>query len=662
MRDVNTLLDATQHPYRYRRYVAVRDLWRYDGPRCLEAALVALDDPDRRIQLAAIEALGHRLEPRATQALIGLLEHPDAGLRALAARQLGLHPADQIIPPLEMMLTDPDFAVRYQALLALADIDGLVPSEAMLACLTDEERRVRAAAILASSGSHDPRLVAALVHELSEPHSTLFFSDKHHRLAEALRHPDLVPALFELLEHRDDKVILQAVTALSYSLAPDAVEPLSRLLPWRFVPVAVRAGEVLGQMDTPDAIAALMWAAQSPYVSERLAATTGLVAAQHYPPLVSLAADPDMQVSQRAVSGLVYAGAVALTYLIHAVEAMNETQRQAAAPQIARYASSELITALLMPTHDAWERLVALLPLEAVWRSLAAHNAREIDPLPLEVVQLALRHPEPLVRQVGSMMAGRVIADTSVKVELWRMALADDDAVVRGQVVVALQHEPPQGVLDVVRGCLADPSGSVRAVAASVLGKLGDPRAIPALIEALHDPAAAREAASALGELGARQALDALFNAMTSEDVQVRFAAVEAVGKLGEARAVEALVYALRDPDDAVRMKAAEALGRIGDPRAIEFLIKALADPSGRVRGLVAWALGWFADPTSVSALVEALWDEPNASATAHEHPNTAVAILEALMAIGTPDAHEAIAEWQAQHVLAGGGGRAQSV
>lgn len=647
MRDLDHLLADTQHAYRYRRYAAVRELWRYDDPRSLEALVAALDDPDHRIQLAAVEALGHIDDPRARDGLLKLWHSPDARVRARVITQLR-HQSSVTgwLGVVTSALHDPSAAVREAALRTLATVEYRPNVEHLL---DDPHREVRVAALVASPHPDWPEVVSALVQELSEPHSELTRWQPEEQRMAVLSNPALVPHLLDLLEHRDDRVILQAVAALAYHDSPELVEPLSRLLPWRFVPVAVRAGENLGRIGTSDAITALIWAAQSPYVSERLAATSGLIAAQHYPPLVSLANDQDMQVSQRAVSGLVYAGAPALSFLIDAIEAMSESQRHAAAPQIARYATSELVEALLVDTGDEWSYLVELLPQATVWRSMAEQRAREIDPLPLAVVELALRHPEPIVRQVGSLMVRRVIADPLAKIALWRMALQDTDALVRLQVLNALRDESPLRIIDIVLGRLADEDGEVRATAASILGRFDDSRAITPLMAALADPASTRAAALALGQLGAVEAVPALLKVMQHEDVVLRFAAVAALGQLRDARAVDALLYALHDPDTSVQKQAVRALSQIGDPRALPALVEALGDSRLAVRGMAAEALSWFADAATVPALIEALWDARSRNPQPDEHPNPVHAIIEALEVIGTAEAQAAIDDWQQQ-------------
>lgn len=122
---------------------------------------------------------------------------------------------------------------------------------------------------------------------------------------------------------------------------------------------------------------------------------------------------------------------------------------------------------------------------------------------------------------------------------------------------------------------------AVRAHAATALGRLGRPSAVPVLIEALRDeaPAVRREAAKALGVLK-------------------------------DPRAVEGLLAALRDADTNVRTFAAYALGEIKDRKATQALLNALRDPEWTVRDQAAWALRELRNPSLVGPLVSALKDK----------------------------------------------------
>lgn len=85
-----------------------------------------------------------------------------------------------------------------------------------------------------------------------------------------------------------------------------------------------------------------------------------------------------------------------------------------------------------------------------------------------------------------------------------------------------------------------------------------------------------QEAALALSRFNSPAAFEALLAALTRketrEDWQIRRFAAQALGKLGDRRAVPALIAILRDESDLVPPAAAEALGELGDQQAVTAL------------------------------------------------------------------------------------------
>jgi hypothetical protein len=84
---------------------------------------------------------------------------------------------------------------------------------------------------------------------------------------------------------------------------------------------------------------------------------------------------------------------------------------------------------------------------------------------------------------------------------------------------------------DLTRALMTDPSYKVRVQAALVLGKLGDKRAVPALIQALKDAneSVRGVAATSLGHLGDRSAANALLGATNDSSEFVRNQAKKAL-------------------------------------------------------------------------------------------------------------------------------------
>ncbi len=107
-----------------------------------------------------------------------------------------------------------------------------------------------------------------------------------------------------------------------------------------------------------------------------------------------------------------------------------------------------------------------------------------------------------------------------------------------------------------------------------------------------------------MGEIAIKPLTESLDD--NNNNYLTRIEAVKALEKIGNPRAVEPLINALKDKYLDVRSHAAEALGRIGDPRAVEPLIEALKDENGFVSKTVAEALANIGEP-SVKPLIKAL-------------------------------------------------------
>ena len=138
------------------------------------------------------------------------------------------------------------------------------------------------------------------------------------------------------------------------------------------------------------------------------------------------------------------------------------------------------------------------------------------------------------------------------------------------------------------------------------LGRIGNPRAIDVLVEALgRRDGVARSAARELGRLQAERAVAPLASLLA--DAEVNQSAAEALVQLG-AKAVPTLMDALRSNSSAARRLAAAALGNVGDRAAVELLVQVLRDdPDWAARTAAASALGQLKDGRAIWALVNTL-------------------------------------------------------
>ncbi len=150
----------------------------------------------------------------------------------------------------------------------------------------------------------------------------------------------------------------------------------------------------------------------------------------------------------------------------------------------------------------------------------------------------------------------------------------DDDAFVR-----------------LLEGLRTGDSFRVRATAAVALGRLADPRALPALEEALHGDGsyAVRAAAcAALGRIGDPVALPALIDALGDSDEYVRTAAEEALARFHTPAHLFSFRELLGSGDERARRAAVLAYADVlrapqASPGLAVFVVQALADDSESV-------------------------------------------------------------------------------
>lgn len=142
---------------------------------------------------------------------------------------------------------------------------------------------------------------------------------------------------------------------------------------------------------------------------------------------------------------------------------------------------------------------------------------------------------------------------------------------------------------DVVRGYVG-----ARSLAAAAIGKIGDPRGGPVLVEALADKSINLQLAALkhLGRLRYREALPAVREFLVAPDPRLRRTAALTLGALKDANAVPGLLTMARDDESPlVRPAAVEALGMMGDESLVPELLLMVNDTNAYLRAALADAL-----------------------------------------------------------------------
>ncbi len=151
--------------------------------------------------------------------------------------------------------------------------------------------------------------------------------------------------------------------------------------------------------------------------------------------------------------------------------------------------------------------------------------------------------------------------------------------------------------------------------------------------EPARDPRVKRYMALCLGKIGDPQAVPALIEATADPDPDTRLYAVWALGAIQDPRAGPALAALVDAEDDGLRTMVAYSLGTVEGDAAVEGLAKLLHDPRTDVRWNAAAALARHGDPGGVELLGDML-DRPTVEAAGLEGPQQDEVMLNALRAL----------------------------
>jgi len=158
-------------------------------------------------------------------------------------------------------------------------------------------------------------------------------------------------------------------------------------------------------------------------------------------------------------------------------------------------------------------------------------------------------------------------------------------------------------------------AASVRSGATAALGAMG-PAAVEPLMEILksaaQDEDARANAASILGTIGDKRAVMPLIDALKDNQKSIRANAATSLGTLKDRRATLSLIEALKDPDVVTRANAAAALGTLKDKRSTQALIDVIMDKAERekIRDAAITSLGTIKDTKALETLLKVLIDE----------------------------------------------------
>ena len=227
------------------------------------------------------------------------------------------------------------------------------------------------------------------------------------------------------------------------------------------------------------------------------------------------------------------------------------------------------------------------------------------------------RSTDPDARQKAAYLVAHSVErrDLPLMFEL----LGDKDWRVRKTIVDGFVADPQPEVIDGLLGALADPENAgKRNSATEALMRVGAPAIEPIVgrLRAENDVDVRLSLVNLLGDLRSRAGFDILLEVLQHEkDINVASSIVSSIGKYRDASALPPLIRVLQSEDLWLKFHAVEALGEIGDRAALPRILPLYAEKS--LRKPVLEAIGKIADVGTVSFLLRIIAEEEKLNLTA---------------------------------------------
>ncbi|HEX6622602.1 MAG TPA: sister chromatid cohesion protein PDS5, partial [Pyrinomonadaceae bacterium] len=489
---------------------------------------------------------------------------------------------------LSEQLAHADEGERLSAAQALAGDETLVePARPLIAALGDESWRVRRVAVEGLARRAAPDAIAALLASVRENHHDLGLLNSALQVL-AMSDVDTLSPLVEFLHDEDADLRMQAALALGEQRDVRATPALLGALGDADTNVRYHAIEALGKLRAAEAADSLASVAE----------TRDFFLA--FPALDALTRIGDARVAPRVVPLL-----------------EDELLREAAADVLGRLGDEEAVAPLaaLLNRPGAPARVVAqsLAALHDRYEKLYGEGAyiadlsrAAINPTGARTLLDALNESDAGGLRSLALVVGW-LEGAAVERALTRL-LGQRDA--RAEVIEALVRHGSR-VTDLLMEQLGSEDLEIRQSAVVALGRIGDARAAPALVEVLgEDPELLIHAADALAKIGDPRAFDALLGLVGDPNAAVRQAVVGALNSLGSPEMPGRVLPLLEDEDPNVRESAVKIAGYFGYPECADLLLERCRDREERVRRAAVEHLPFLEDERASPALVRALRDE----------------------------------------------------
>ena len=255
-----------------------------------------------------------------------------------------------------------------------------------------------------------------------------------------------------------------------------------------------------------------------------------------------------------------------------------------------------------------------------------------------------LKSADPAERGLAVFRMGKYHPDNAQKVIARFSQDADQGVQSRTAIALGLLGNTSPDLLPSIRRGIRDRVAEVRAASWQVLAARKDKSSANLALEALSDeaPLVRQAAVSAIGRLKPAHAEAALVRLIETDDRKLAHTALLALADLGSDRARQLLVAFAEDLAHPDRVGVAVALHRVDPTTTRERFARLLRDEEVTVREQATRVLAQLADLEPLELYVSALQDEA---------PQVRQSALEALTALDTPRAKEALGAYLAVQV-----------
>lgn len=320
--------------------------------------------------------------------------------------------------------------------------------------------------------------------------------------------------------------------------------------------------------------------------------------AEAVPALIDSLAGRDAVLSDLCSDILVQIGPRAVPPLCEALAASHPETRGRAAEVLGAIKDRQAVPALLDALHGEFYTVRAKA-------ALALGGIRDAQAIP--ALMNALKDAEPDVRAAAARAACQ-FADPRTFEAIGDILLDDPQIEVRQAAAEALGETHRSEAIPYLLQALHDPFWWYEREQAvnpllDAITKMG-PAVVPELIEALGDNEVTvrRLAAQLLARIPDERAIEALTDSLYDTHYEVCRASAEALASIG-APALPVLLEALRHPEAWIRQQSVIGLTKLPDPQVLPALLDLLNDESREVRKQVVQSLGQLRDARAVPPL-----------------------------------------------------------